>query len=167
MPEIEIYREALRRWGPEAQMLMAFEEMSELQKELCKAARGKQNKAEIAEEIADVQIMLGQMILLHDCADEVEEQKARKLERLEGRLQNAAKRNPAMKRAVFESDYAPGTTLFIMQTDDGDIIMKTRGEGEMRITTYGGKLHGKDLVDCINGFSKAIDALRSAEEGQK
>ena len=61
MPEIEIYREALRRWGPEAQMLMAFEEMSELQKELCKAARGKQNKAEIAEEIADVQIMLGRM----------------------------------------------------------------------------------------------------------
>lgn len=89
MPEIEIYREALRRWGPEAQMLMAFEEMSELQKELCKAARGKQNKAEIAEEIADVQIMLGQMILLHDCADEVEEQKARKLERLEGRLLEA------------------------------------------------------------------------------
>ena len=70
-------------------MLMAFEEMSELQKELCKAARGKQNKAEIAEEIADVQIMLGQMILLHDCADEVEEQKARKLERLEGRLLEA------------------------------------------------------------------------------
>ena len=89
MPEIEIYREALRRWGPEAQMLMAFEEMSELQKELCKAARGKQNKAEIAEEIADVQIRLGQMILLHDCADEVEEQKARKLERLEGRLLEA------------------------------------------------------------------------------
>ena len=89
MPEIEIYREALRRWGPEAQMLMAFEEMSELQKELCKAARGKQNKAEIAEEIADVQIMLGQLILLHDCADEVEEQKARKLERLEGRLLEA------------------------------------------------------------------------------
>ena len=63
--------------------------MSELQKELCKAARGKQNKAEIAEEIADVQIMLGQMILLHDCADEVEEQKARKLERLKGRLMEA------------------------------------------------------------------------------
>ena len=89
MPEIEIYRKALRRWGPEAQTLMAVEEMSELQKELCKAARGKQNKAEIAEEIADVQIMLGQMILLHDCADEVEEQKARKLERLKGRLMEA------------------------------------------------------------------------------
>ena len=89
MPEIEIYRKALRRWGPEAQTLMAFEGMSELQKELCKAARGKQNKAEIAEEIADVQIMLGQMILLHDCADEVEEQKARKLERLKGRLMEA------------------------------------------------------------------------------
>lgn len=86
MTEIEIYKEALRRWGPEAQTLMAFEEMSELQKELCKAARGKRNKAEIAEEIADVYIMLGQMILLHKCAEEVEEQKARKLERLEERL---------------------------------------------------------------------------------
>lgn len=89
MTEIEIYKEALRRWGPEAQTLMVFEEMSELQKELCKAARGKDNKREIAEEIADVYIMLGQMILLHKCAEEVEEAKAAKLERLTERLQAA------------------------------------------------------------------------------
>lgn len=89
MTEIEIYKEALRRWGPEAQTLMVFEEMSELQKELCKAARGKDNKREIAEEIADVYIMLGQMILLHKCAEEVEEAKAMKLERLMTRLQVA------------------------------------------------------------------------------
>ena len=36
-----IYREALNKWGAEAQTLMVFEEMSELQKELCKHARGK------------------------------------------------------------------------------------------------------------------------------
>lgn len=72
-----------------------------------------------------------------------------------------------MKRAVFESDYAPGTTLFIMQTDDGDIIVKTRGEGEMRITTHGGKLHGQNLVDCVSGFAKAIDAICSAEGGEQ
>ena len=82
MKEVEIYRAAIELWGPEAQTLMVFEEMSELQKELCKNARGRQNKEAIAEEIADVLIMLGQMILLHECAAEVEAQKAQKLERL-------------------------------------------------------------------------------------
>lgn len=52
---------ALALWGAEAQTLMMFEEMAELQKELCKNARGKDNRAEIAEEIADVRIMLDQM----------------------------------------------------------------------------------------------------------
>ena len=86
MSEIEIYRAALKQWGPIAQTLMVFEEMSELQKELCKSARGKQNKDAIAEEIADVYIMLGQMVLLHKCAVEVEEYKAKKLERLATRI---------------------------------------------------------------------------------
>lgn len=80
--ETEIYAAALKKWGPEAQTLMVMEEMSELQKELCKNARGRENKAEIGEEIADVLIMLNQMIVLHKCAKEVVEQKQRKLERL-------------------------------------------------------------------------------------
>ena len=41
MDEIEICKAALEQWGPDAQTLMVFEEMSELQKELCKAARGR------------------------------------------------------------------------------------------------------------------------------
>ena len=68
-----------------------------------------------------------------------------------------------MRRAVFESDYAPGTTLFLLQTDDGDIIVKTRGSGEMRIATSGGKMHGRNLVDCVGGFAKAIDAINNAK----
>ena len=60
---------ALALWGAEAQTLMMFEEMAELQKELCKNARGKDNRAEIAEEIADVRIMLDQMEILHDCRE--------------------------------------------------------------------------------------------------
>ena len=39
----KIYCEALNKWGAEAKTLMVFEEMSELQKELCKRARGKDN----------------------------------------------------------------------------------------------------------------------------
>ena len=60
----KIYCEALNKWGAEAQTLMVFEDMSELQKELCKRARGKDNREAIAEEIADVQIMLEQMMIL-------------------------------------------------------------------------------------------------------
>ena len=40
MDEQKIYRAALAAWGADAQTLMVFEEMSEPQKELCKAARG-------------------------------------------------------------------------------------------------------------------------------
>lgn len=86
MDEHEIYRKALNVWGAEAQTLMVFEEMAELQKELCKHARGKQNTAAIAEEIADVQIMLEQMILLHNCGEEIAQAKAEKLARLAERL---------------------------------------------------------------------------------
>lgn len=82
----EICRAALDKWGAEAQTLMVFEEMSELQKELCKHARGKDNREEIAEEIADVEIMLEQMKILHDCRREVAKFKKMKLERLKGRI---------------------------------------------------------------------------------
>ena len=64
-----------------------------------------------------------------------------------------------MKSVIYESDYAPGTTLQIVQTDDGDIVLKIRGNGEMRIATNGGKLHGVALTECIQGFTKVINAL--------
>nr|WP_325293583.1 hypothetical protein [uncultured Oscillibacter sp.] len=41
MREADIYRAALEKWGADAQTLMVFEEMAELEKELCKNARGK------------------------------------------------------------------------------------------------------------------------------
>ncbi len=41
--ELRICREALQTYGAESQTLMLFEEMSELQKELCKHARGRNN----------------------------------------------------------------------------------------------------------------------------
>lgn len=68
-----------------------------------------------------------------------------------------------MKTVSFESDYAPGTILQIVQTDDGDIVLKIRGNGEMRIATSGGKLHGKQLVDCLKGFEQVVAALEKVE----
>ena len=86
MDEKEILKAALKHFGAQAQTMMVFEEMAELQKELCKNARGKCNTMAIAEEIADVQIMLEQMIILHKCADHVDAVRKFKLERLKNRL---------------------------------------------------------------------------------
>ena len=85
-----VLSKALETYGAEAQTLMVFEEMSELQKELSKHARGKDNTMEIAEEIADVQIMLEQMIILHDCADAVKGFRIAKLIRLAEKLEEGA-----------------------------------------------------------------------------
>ncbi len=67
----EILSDALKTYGAEAQTLMVMEEMSELTKELCKHARGADNTDAIAEEIADVYIMLNQMEILHKVEDRV------------------------------------------------------------------------------------------------
>lgn len=85
----KLYRLAISTFGPDAQTLMMFEEMSELQKELCKHARGTDNREAIAEEIADVQIMLEQMIELHGCENAVLCYKRHKLERLAERIEKA------------------------------------------------------------------------------
>lgn len=86
MCDSDILKAALDKWGAEAQTVMVFEVMSELQKELCKHARGADNVDDIAEGIADVQIMLEQMIILHDCEDLVDDYKVYKLERLASRV---------------------------------------------------------------------------------
>lgn len=71
---------------------MVFEEMAELQDVLCKFLRGRvdeDTRTHIAEEIADVEIMLQQMVMLFDCAGQVETFRRYKLERLAGRIEEA------------------------------------------------------------------------------
>lgn len=78
----QLCTQAVKHFGSDSQTLMCIEEMSELQKELCKHSRGRNNYYDIAEEIADVQIMLEQMIILFDCRETVEDWKFAKLMRL-------------------------------------------------------------------------------------
>ena len=68
-----------------------------------------------------------------------------------------------MKNATFKSDYSDAL-LKIIQTDDGDIVLKISNPGEMRIATQGGKLHGEDLVSVINSFKNIIEVLNKREE---
>lgn len=81
-----ICRRALKTYGAEAQIRMTFEEMAELQKELCKNSRGDENIPHIAEEIADCLIMLEQMQILFCCKAHVDDFIAAKLKRLKERL---------------------------------------------------------------------------------
>lgn len=95
MDNRSVYEDALRTWGAEAQTKMLFEEIGELMQAVCKASRVEnwEQRMEvwhnIAEEIADVTIMLGQMAVLFDVEDAVEACKQEKIARLAGRLKKA------------------------------------------------------------------------------
>lgn len=84
--EAEVLQRALDTYGSLPQIVMVFEEVSELQKELCKYLRGRGSFEHIAEEIDDVEIMLEQMKMLFCCTDDVRNERRRKVERLKERL---------------------------------------------------------------------------------
>lgn len=84
--ETGIMEAALEQWGVEKQTLKAIEEMSELQKELCKWRVGDSSAQNIAEEISDVRIMLDQMELALGIEWETARWRQRKLSRLHRRL---------------------------------------------------------------------------------
>ena len=81
-----VYRRAIDTFGEEAQLWMVIEEMSELAKEICKHQRGKRSPVDIADEIADVQIMLEQARMIFGVDDLVREHMDAKISRLEERL---------------------------------------------------------------------------------
>lgn len=63
--------------------------MSELTKEICKKKRGKDNRMEIIEEMADVYIMLEQLKFVCDISyEEIQEVAKLKIERLKKRLEH-------------------------------------------------------------------------------
>lgn len=71
------------------QLIVAIEELSELQKELCKTLRGNINKENIIEELADVYIMLDQIkVYFSITCNEVKEMIDKKIERTKERLLN-------------------------------------------------------------------------------
>ena len=84
--QCDTYAEAVMAYGKQSQLVMAMEEMSELTKELSKNLRGADNAKALAEEIADVEIMLEQMMMLFCCADDVRDWRRRKVARLKKRL---------------------------------------------------------------------------------
>ncbi len=64
-----VIQKAIETYGVDLQKQVAIEEMSELTKEICKDFRGKANRENIIEEIADVQIMLYQLMAMYNISD--------------------------------------------------------------------------------------------------
>ena len=83
----QIIRLAVETFGTESQTQMLFEEMAELQEALCKLARGRDTRAHVCEEIADVLIMCLQMAQIYG-PKAVENWINIKINRLKNRLDN-------------------------------------------------------------------------------
>lgn len=91
---------AIIEYGENAQMDMAIEEMAELTKAICKRKRtgatgpeARAAKENLIEEIADVFIMLLQLVSMFDGAVAVQQTVDEKLHRLKGRLEGGDRAN--------------------------------------------------------------------------
>lgn len=84
--EEAVFQQALEKFGWEAQRLMLMEELSELQNAVCKEARGRDTREHVAEEVADVEIMLEQVKLHFEVEGNVERIRREKVDRLRGRV---------------------------------------------------------------------------------
>lgn len=87
----DTYAEAVRAYGTQSQLVMAMEEMSELTKELSKSLRGADNAEALAEEMADVEIMLEQLKVIFRNRALVDRIRAQKLARLADRITGDAR----------------------------------------------------------------------------
>ena len=87
----KLFKDCLTKWGSFSQICMCIEEMGELTQALCKSIRYEKSDdflTNIYEEIADVSIMLEQMIILFDGDISVKKIIEKKLERLKETLKN-------------------------------------------------------------------------------
>ena len=89
MEYIETLKAAIDKYSPVMQSIVAMEEMGELIQEISKDLRGKGNIQHMAEEIADVEIMLDQLKVMHGCWDDVSEWRQHKVNRLRDNLKGA------------------------------------------------------------------------------
>ena len=82
MRYLDLLHDVIDTFGKEQQMVVVVEELSELQKEVCKILRGGGHLEHIAEEMADVQICLDQLECIFGNHSKVAEWQRMKTQRL-------------------------------------------------------------------------------------
>ena len=83
---VAVYESAIARNGMLLQAIVALEELSEAQKEVCKLLREEGDLEHLAEEVADATIMLEQLRIMFDINDRVCSYMDAKVQRLKDRL---------------------------------------------------------------------------------
>ena len=84
----QIGQQLINKFGAEHQIVIAIEELSELQKELCKILREEADGVALMEEIADVEIVLEQVKLILKNRKDVNFLIDKKLQRVKERYLN-------------------------------------------------------------------------------
>lgn len=83
---VAVYEKAIARNGMLLQSIVAIEELSEAQKEICKLLREEGNLEHLAEEIADATIMLEQLRIMFNINEPVCRYMDAKVQRLAERI---------------------------------------------------------------------------------
>ena len=83
---LAVYKRAIEHNGAQLQAVVALEELSEAQKEICKFLRGNGDAEHLAEEVADATIMLEQIRVIFNINEPVCSWMDRKVLRLAERL---------------------------------------------------------------------------------
>lgn len=93
----KVYTQARSVFGASSQLIKAIEELSEVQKEICKTLTGEIDMEHLAEEVADASIMLEQVRHIFDIDDKVRGYMDAKITRLESRItERRAAQSPAI-----------------------------------------------------------------------
>lgn len=132
--QLNLYNKALARYGIDAQKLMVVEECGELLNALAKLSRGRASIEELITELADVHIMVEQMALYYGWA-EFQEEKERKLERLQQRLYDTGKSQTVEQKT---------TKDLIQEIERLQILAKDRWENYMDASNRLADLHDEN-----------------------
>lgn len=84
---VAVYEKAIARNGVLLQAIVALEELSEAQKEICKILREEGNVEHLAEEVADATIMLEQLRIMFDINEPVCRYMDAKVQRLADKIE--------------------------------------------------------------------------------
>ena len=83
----EVYQAAIEKFGEEAQIKKAIEELGKLLVSICHYPDGKCSREDLADELADATIMCEQLRLIFGVNDEVWHHTDYKIDRLRRRIQ--------------------------------------------------------------------------------
>lgn len=89
----KVYDDAALTFGSGNQLIVALEELAEVQKEICKVMRGEGSVLHLAEEVADATIMLEQLRRMFDLNAEVCKAMDEKVARLAARIEAKRQRD--------------------------------------------------------------------------